>query len=514
MKRILKMAAFVIILAIGSSLHNKASAQYYDEYDDRDREVNYQTFYDELSPHGRWVEYPGHGFVWVPEVEDDFQPYSTNGRWVYTDDYEWMWVSDYDWGWAPFHYGRWDHDDDYGWYWVPDYEWAPAWVAWRDGGDYYGWAPIRPGFSININVNIGGYRPPDYYWCFIPRVHIMSPRWYDYRIDRGRNVTIINYTTIINYNTYRSGFGFRCGPRRYDAERYCGRINPVRIRDSYRPGRSFFRNNEVNCYRPNVRVDRDRQFSPREFHRYERGSGGFRRDRSDNGFRREDMRRNDGDIRRNDDRQRDDRFRRDNNEGQRNRDDRFRRNDGDNNNGFERPGRDRRDMNNDNRGFRRDDDREPRNVDNNNRGPDRRQFERRDNDREPRPERNMRNNEPRPERNPNREVNDRRFERRTFEPGNNGNRPPDRQPEVRRNNWPDRQPAQQPERREVRRNDAPERRVEPARQERPQQFERRESGGGNGGGNRFERRDDGGGRQREMRSDNGGGNGGGRGRRF
>ena len=73
----------------------------------------------------------------MPDADEDFQPYSTNGHWVWTDDYEWMWVSDYDWGWAPFHYGRWDNDPYYGWYWVPGYEWSPAWVAWRDGGDYY-----------------------------------------------------------------------------------------------------------------------------------------------------------------------------------------------------------------------------------------------------------------------------------------------------------------------------------------------------------------------------------------
>ena len=114
MKRILQLTAFAIVLLLGSSLFLNLSAQYNDGYSqndgyyeddrgydnsyDRDREVNYQTFYDELSPHGRWIEYPGQGYVWVPDAGADFRPYSSNGRWVYTNDYEWMWVSDYDWG--------------------------------------------------------------------------------------------------------------------------------------------------------------------------------------------------------------------------------------------------------------------------------------------------------------------------------------------------------------------------------------------------------------------------------
>src|SRR5688500_14813416 len=177
MKRILKITALAFLVVLGSSVLNTISAQY-DQYDNdpygNDREVSYQTFYDELSPHGRWIEYPGHGYVWVPDAGADFRPYSSKGHWVWTDDHEWMWVSEYDWGCAPFHYGRWDYDNHYGWYWVPGYEWAPAWVAWRDGGDYYGWAPIRPGISISINFNIGGYAPPVNFWCFSPRRYITS----------------------------------------------------------------------------------------------------------------------------------------------------------------------------------------------------------------------------------------------------------------------------------------------------------------------------------------------------
>ncbi|MBK6936779.1 MAG: hypothetical protein IPH18_07715 [Chitinophagaceae bacterium] len=300
MKRFIQIAVLALILLPVSSFRNSVSAQYsgnndyygaerydnqYNNQYDENRDVTYQDFYDDLSPYGNWVEYPGYGYVWVPEAEENFQPYSTNGHWVWTENYEWMWVSDYNWGWAPFHYGRWEQDPYYGWFWVPGYEWSPAWVAWRDGGDYYGWAPLRPGINVSINFNLGGYNPPHHYWCFVPRRHITSFRLFDYYVPRHQNVTIINYTTIINYN-YGRNYGFRSGPSRFSAERYCGRIEPVRFRQSYSPGRTEFRNNEINVYRPNVRREENRQFAPRQFDRYERSNGDsrnrtYREDRRD-----------------------------------------------------------------------------------------------------------------------------------------------------------------------------------------------------------------------------------------
>ena len=74
--------------------------------------VTYQTFYDNLSPYGTWIDYREYGHVWTPNVDGDFRPYDTNGHWVYSDE-GWAWASDYSWGWAPFHYGRWLYDDMY-----------------------------------------------------------------------------------------------------------------------------------------------------------------------------------------------------------------------------------------------------------------------------------------------------------------------------------------------------------------------------------------------------------------
>ncbi len=157
--------------------------------------ITYQEFYNDLSPYGNWVNYGDYGYVWVPDVPD-FRPYYSNGRWVYTD-YGWTWSSDYNWGWAPFHYGRWIDDMAYGWMWVPGYEWAPAWVSWRGGGDYYGWAPLGP----RMDVNIASGAVPQNNWAFVPRRYINSPQVNNYYVDRSENVTIINKTTIINNTT-------------------------------------------------------------------------------------------------------------------------------------------------------------------------------------------------------------------------------------------------------------------------------------------------------------------------
>jgi hypothetical protein len=106
-------------------------------------DLNISFFYDALAPYGRWIMIEG-DWCWQPTaamVSVEWSPYYSQGRWVYTD-WGWCWVSDYSWGWAPFHYGRWFRDPRYGWVWWPDYEWGPAWVAWRYGGDYWGWAPL------------------------------------------------------------------------------------------------------------------------------------------------------------------------------------------------------------------------------------------------------------------------------------------------------------------------------------------------------------------------------------
>jgi hypothetical protein len=100
-----------------------------------------------LEPYGRWERHSRWGEVWLPASRArDWRPY-TLGRWVYSNDWGWYWAEDREeaaWGWVAYHYGRWAFDREIGWAWIPGEEWGPAFVQWRHGGDYVGWAPMPP----------------------------------------------------------------------------------------------------------------------------------------------------------------------------------------------------------------------------------------------------------------------------------------------------------------------------------------------------------------------------------
>ena len=96
-----------------------------------------------LAAEGVWVNVGSYGRCWHPRsVAADWRPYC-DGQWVWTDN-GWYWQSDEPWAWACYHYGPWTLDPALGWIWVPGVEWAPAWVVWRSGGGYTGWAPCAP----------------------------------------------------------------------------------------------------------------------------------------------------------------------------------------------------------------------------------------------------------------------------------------------------------------------------------------------------------------------------------
>jgi hypothetical protein len=100
-------------------------------------------FHAPLASHGSWVEVRSYGRCWRPaSVAVEWRPYAY-GSWVWTD-YGWYWESDEPWSWACYHYGNWIYESDFGWIWVPGIEWSPAWVSWRTGGGYWGWAPLPP----------------------------------------------------------------------------------------------------------------------------------------------------------------------------------------------------------------------------------------------------------------------------------------------------------------------------------------------------------------------------------
>jgi hypothetical protein len=120
-------------------------------------------FYGPLATYGTWVSYPGYGNVWRPSVAvvgRNFRPY-THGHWEHTE-WGWTWVDHHAFGWATGHYGRWFYDTNQGWLWVPGTTWAPAWVTWRTGGSYIGWAAMPPG-----SIYGGGYSVYDTSWVFV-----------------------------------------------------------------------------------------------------------------------------------------------------------------------------------------------------------------------------------------------------------------------------------------------------------------------------------------------------------
>jgi hypothetical protein len=219
--------------------------------------VSLQVFYDELQPYGTWMDYGTYGYVWVPRVDRSFVPYGTNGYWINTE-YGNTWVSDYSWGWAPFHYGRWLFDDFYGWIWVPDTEWAPAWVAWRSGGGYYGWAPLMPGIGIHLTFHHYD-RIPHHYWNFVPYRYVTYRHVYRHCVPRPRVVNIYHHTTIINNNyTDNRSRTYFSGPSRHEIEkRGGGRVTVHKVSETNRPGRTEVSRSTANFYRPEIDNSRE-----------------------------------------------------------------------------------------------------------------------------------------------------------------------------------------------------------------------------------------------------------------
>jgi hypothetical protein len=240
-KKIIGSGFLAVLLILALAPQTKAQGDY----------ISDQDFYDNLQPYGTWISDSQYGNVWVPDVDGDFRPYATRGHWVVTD-YGNTWVSDYPWGWATFHYGRWRYDDYYGWEWIPGHEWAPAWVSWRHGGGYYGWAPLLPGITIAISIG-GGYRVPDNYWVCAPQAYINRPNIYNYYVPPSRSVTIIHNTTIINNTYVRNNITYVSGPRPQEIRQYTKQnVTVYNINNSNRPGNVTINKNTVNIYRPSV----------------------------------------------------------------------------------------------------------------------------------------------------------------------------------------------------------------------------------------------------------------------
>ncbi|MBV9008641.1 MAG: hypothetical protein JO354_05650 [Verrucomicrobia bacterium] len=194
-------------------------------------DVSVDLFYNNLNG-GNWYQVADYGYVWQPDVATDpnWRPY-TDGYWAYTDQ-GWTWVSYEDFGWATYHYGRWARLADYGWVWVPGTEWAPAWVSWRTGGDYVGWAPLPPagGEVVYESTPITGHVDVEFgigpaFYNFIDLRYIGEPVLRDRILAPDQNVTIINNTVNVTNITYNNSAVYNYGPDYATVSRYS--VRPI-----------------------------------------------------------------------------------------------------------------------------------------------------------------------------------------------------------------------------------------------------------------------------------------------
>ncbi|MBC7365095.1 MAG: hypothetical protein H5U07_11255 [Candidatus Aminicenantes bacterium] len=217
--------------------------------------ISLSFIYDYLSGHGYWVRYRHYGYVWVPRrVPRHWRPY-TYGRWVWTE-YGWTWFSYFDWGWLPFHYGRWGWDVRLGWFWVPDTIWAPAWVIWRAGDIYVGWAPLPPEVEFVIGY---GFRwrireLPHHYWVFIEVRRFGENRLLDWVIPPERNITIINFTVVRDRISFKENKIINDALKPEEIERW-GRkpVTRVKLQEMKQPEPARLSYSAMSLYKPEIK---------------------------------------------------------------------------------------------------------------------------------------------------------------------------------------------------------------------------------------------------------------------
>lgn len=223
-------------------------------------EVDISLFYEQLAPMGAWFHVSPYGWVWTPYgVDPEWRPY-TLGRWVWTD-YGWTWASAEPFGWAVYHYGRWYHDPFHGWVWVPDGIWGPAWVAWRRGDGWIGWAPLPPERGGRFDVRPGRLQCDEsairkHSWCFVEERHLCDDDVRPHIARSARNVNIVHMTqTVTNYTVVDNRVINQSVTIETIEKRVGRKVPRYRIQDEGRPGpgvRVDVKNAVLALFRPHV----------------------------------------------------------------------------------------------------------------------------------------------------------------------------------------------------------------------------------------------------------------------
>ena len=257
-----RMLILALLLGMTAALGGCAATYHNQSPEPAEYDADYGYFYDALSPYGAWYQVAPYGWVWTPyDVPVGWRPY-TDGRWIYTA-YGWTWLSDDAWGWAPYHYGRWTWDRYYGWIWVPGNVWAPAWVAWRYGDGWIGWAPLPPevGWNVGVGLEYASYDVDRdlsrYRWSFCSESDFTATRVRTVVVPRSRNVTLLRTTRDVTRYEPLDGHpaerGFTSDMLERDLKR---RIPRYDVSDAPGVGRdraAVVRGDVVEMYRPTIR---------------------------------------------------------------------------------------------------------------------------------------------------------------------------------------------------------------------------------------------------------------------
>lgn len=246
--------------------------------------VDYKEFYNQLSPHGEWLQIrieeigmrinkdqpnvnprtSGFSFsnlfskesaaspsdenvdmifIWKPSVKlavapimgsepNMYIPY-TNGQWVHTDA-----------GWyfkAPtpveelvHHYGRWVNSPTTGWVWIPGRVWAPAWVDWKENDEFIAWAPI-PASTYVVNDEIKTPVIDDDKYILVEKKDFLKPNLHKYIRIENKNKVIINEMSRTEGIKVKNHKIYNKGPEVSDIEKFWGnkienvKINKVKV---------------------------------------------------------------------------------------------------------------------------------------------------------------------------------------------------------------------------------------------------------------------------------------------
>jgi len=208
MKRIAMLLWACCGALVGCATSSKTNAPTAERATSHGGVASVTVFYDALAPYGEWVFLGEYGRVWRPSIAvvgAGFRPYGPGGYWVHTA-YGWSFETEWSWGWAPFHYGRWYLDPGYGWVWIPDTIWAPAWVTWRYGGGYVGWAPLPP---ASARLAVETYHP---YWCFVATEHFVLPDHYHHAVPVQNYHAAFSATAPVTQQGTYGGSNWNSGP--------------------------------------------------------------------------------------------------------------------------------------------------------------------------------------------------------------------------------------------------------------------------------------------------------------